>query len=287
MIALAGMLLVSCTGKRETAPDLLLRYGDKELTYSEVVDMIPQGLVPADSAALFNAIVEGWLSTEVLADFAQERLYDMQEIERKVSDYRNALIVEEYLKKMRSSTPPQIEDSKIKDYYDRHRKDLKLEIPLVKGIFLKINSDSPRKEEIRGLLESDDPAKTDKLEQNWLDRALEYNYFRDKWVDWNTIEKIIPYRFGNPEEFLKENSYLETTYGDCTYYLRVTDYIESGEEQPYEFAKTWIRDVLTQGELAENQRQLVNSIVNKAIKESKLEVYGYDPVSHQVTLKRE
>ena len=100
--------------------------------------------------------------------------------------------------------------------------------------------------------------KIDILEREWVDRSLQYSYFRDKWIDWETVKGLIPYRFGDPDKFLEENSYFETEYGDCSYYLTVTDWIPSGEEQPIEFARTWISDLLTQGELTEYERNLVN-----------------------------
>ena len=247
--------------------------------------MIPDGIVSADSAALFSSIVDGWIKDMVLADLAEDRLYDIAAIDRKVKDYRNTLIVGEYLSRMRESHKPKVDDARVMDYYDKHRNELKLEVPLVKGVFLKVNSDSKGKEKIKNMLVSTNPQEIDRLEQEWLDRALEYNYFRDKWIDWETVAGMIPHRFGNPDEFLKENKYFETEYGDCSYYLQVNDYLPSGSEQPFEFASSWIYQVLTQGDLAEFERSLVESIVQKSIKDNKLETLGYDPLTHELKEK--
>ena len=157
-----------------------------------------------------------------------------------------------------------------------------METPLIRGIFMKINSDVPHKEEIKKLLSSDDPENIDILEREWVDRALQYNYFRDKWLDWETVKGMIPYRFGDPEKFLEENRYFETEYDDCTYYLAVTDMMPAGEEQPYEFARTWIINMLSQGDLADYERVLVHSLVEKSLKEKKLEAVGYDPIKHEL-----
>lgn len=277
--------LLSCSKGKEEKEDILLQYGNEVLTYSEVVDMIPHGLFPEDSANLFKSIIDGWIRDQVLTEFAEQRLYDIHSIDRRVKDYRNSLIVLEYLSRMRETQTPKIDGLKVREYYDRYRNELKLEQPLVKGVFLKINSDSPRKEEIKGLISSDDPQKIDKLEQEWLDRALEYNYFRDKWIDWKTLTGMIPYRFGDPIKFLSENNYFETEYEDCAYYLQISEYLEPGEEQPFEYAKSWISEVLTQGELETYENNLVSSLVEKSIKEKKLESIGYDPLKRE--LKKE
>ena len=261
----------------------MLKFGDKELSYEEVISQIPDGILAADSANLFNSIVDGWIRDVVLLDLAENRLYDLSAIERKVNDYRNNLIVSEYLSRMRESHKPKVDENKIWDYYEKHHNELKLEVPLVKGVFLKINSDSKGKEKIKNLLISSNPQDIDKLEQEWLDRALLYNYFHDKWIDWETVTGMIPHRFGDPDLFLNENNYFETEYDGCSYYLYINDYLPSGSEQPYEFASKWISELLTQGELSDFEKSLVESIVEKSIKDKKLEIIGYDPINHEFT----
>lgn len=277
-----SVVLISCSKKKQEDEDVLMRFGDKTITYGEVIEMIPDGIHSADSAALFRSLLDSWLRDVVLSDFAEERLYDTEAIDRRVKDYRNNLIVLEYLNRMRETQNPKIEESRIKEYYDLHKKEIKLETPLVRGVFLKINSDITGKDVLKKLLTSDNPEDIDKLERDWLDRALQYNYFRDKWIDWETIKGMIPYRFGDPDNFLTETKFFTTDYDDCSYYLAVTDWLKSGEAQPYEYARRWITDVLTQGELAEYERVLVKSLIEKSLKEKKLEIVGYDPIKHEL-----
>ena len=281
-IFLIATLFFSCRKEKEETEGVLVRYGDRELTYDEVESKLPAGLLSSDREALFHRIIDSWIKDAVLSELAEERLYDLDLIERKVRDYRNALIVQEYLSRMRESHSPQVDEVKVKEYYDKHRNELKLEVPLVKGIFMKTDIDAQGKDNIRTMLSSDEEAMIDRLEQEWLDRALEYNYFRDKWIDWDTLTGMIPYKFGNPDEFVKENKVFSTDYGDCSYYLKITDYLPSGEEQPYEFAATWISNLLTQGELADYEDALVASIVANSMKNKKLEAIGYDPLKHEL-----
>ena len=279
-------LLASCEKREERPSDILLRYGDHELSKEEVVAQIPVWIQPGDSANLFSAIVEGWLKDQILTEFAESKLEDLSSIERRVRDYRNSLIVQEYLSRMRESKPPKIEENRIKEYYNQHQSELRLEEPLVKGIFLKISSNLRGKEEIPSLLSSDNPADIDRLEREWMDRSLEYKYFKDKWMDWGTLTSKIPYRFDDPEKFLEENRYFETEYGDCIYYLQISEFKKSGDIQPYEFASSWIRGLLTHGDLSEYEDKLVNEIISKAIKENKLELVVYDPLTRQLIEKQ-
>ena len=272
----------SCGKKVDRNDIVLLRYGEQELTYNEVIAQIPDGIAASDSAAIFNNIVEGWLKDVLLSEFAEDRLYDVHAIDRRVRDYRNSLIVSEYLSRMREAHKPKVDEIRVKEYYDKHRKELKLEVPLVKGVFLKIDSESKGKENIKNFLSSENPEDIDRLEREWLDRSLEYNYFRDKWIDWETVAGWIPHRFGNPDEFIKNNKYFETDYGENSYYLQITDYLTSGEEQPFEFASSWITNLLTQGDLMDFEKSLVESIVMKSIQDNKLEAISYNPITHEV-----
>lgn len=281
ILIILNLLLLSCGKKKEIEDDVLLRYGDKTLTFYEIEERIPIGIPAEDSVALFHSLIDNWIEDNVLSAFAEERLYDLSAIDKKVEEYRNHLIVLEYLNRMRDSHSPKIEPGKVKEYYDLHKKEIKLETPLVKGIFVKLNSETPGKEEIKKLLMSDEPDKIDILEREWIDRALQYNYFRDKWIDWETLKGMIPYRFGDPDKFLESTSYFETDSEDCTYFLKITDWLPSDTIQPFEYAQSWISDILTQGELAEYQRVLVASLIEKSIKDKRLEPVGYDPLKHE------
>lgn len=277
-----SLVLVSCGKGKDQEDKVLLKYGDRVLTLEEVEDKMPQGMTEVDSAALFKAIVESWIKDKVLSDFAEDQLYDTENIDRKVNDYRNSLIVEEYLSRKRESGNRSIDDQKVDEYYQLHSNEMKLEVPLVKGIFVKSGIDVSNKEELKRLITSEEAGDIDRFEQDWLDRTLEYTYFRDRWIDWETITEMIPYRFGDPDKFLKDHNYFETDYGDCTYYLQISDYIPSGEVQPIEYAQTWIKNILTQGLLADYETNLVKSLVDKAIKDKKLEMPGYDYKNHEL-----
>lgn len=258
-----------------------MKYGDREVSAEEIIEMIPSGISVADSLALFKSLLDSWVNDVVMADFAEAHLIDTSMIDRKVAEYRNSLIIQEYLMRMRESQTPKINDEKISEYYVQHKKDIKLEVPLIKGVFVSISNDYSGREEIKNLLTSTESEAIDKFENKWGDKLSEYNYFRDNWVDWETISARIPTRIPNPDKFLEENDFFEMEDEDKTYYLQISEYMPSGNEQPYEYAKNWINNLLSQRELADYEVYLVNSLIEKAIKDHKLEAIGYDPLTHQ------
>lgn len=247
--------------------------------------MIPENVTGRDSVEMFNSIVDDWVKEKVLAALADEQLYDTEEIDRKVREYRNQLIVLEYLTKMRASREPKISEEKVREYYDKHKDEITLENPLMKGVILAVNSDRPGKDKIKPLLTSEDPKKFDELEKEWADKASQYEYFRDRWLDWESVSDMLPLRIENPDKYFTDAGFYEFENDDKTYYVRITDYLPSGSEQPFEYAKTWIQDLLTEKSLSEYERELVESRVKEALKEKKIEAIGYDPVKHEIIEK--
>lgn len=151
VMSCAIFLTCSCGGEKpaDDSGDVLLSMGSKIATLHEVEDKIPVGIDPADSVALFREIIGNWVTTAVISEFAESKLPDMEEIDRKVEDYRNRLIVTEYLRRMKESRQPKISLDSIREYYDIHRNELLTESPLVKGIYIKVPSSIKGIDEIR------------------------------------------------------------------------------------------------------------------------------------------
>lgn len=282
VIVVFSVFLYGCTGgkEKESTEDILLSFDDKVLTLNEVIEAIPVGIDPVDSVALFEAVVDSWIKSAVIGNLAEEKLPDLDEIDRKVEAYRNRLIVAEYLGRMRESHEPKVSEESIRGYYDAHKEDLLTESPLVKGIYIKLPSNTVNIDEIKRLLFSGRDKDIDELEKNWMDYALQYDYFGSSWIDFRTLAEQIPYRFYDADAFLKSTSDFETTYNGTTYLFHISGYLPSGSRQPYEFAAKEISDILEQSKLASYEESLVSSLIKKAMKEDRLVAVGYDPLRH-------
>lgn len=279
------VLGAGCSGEKKTVANdefVLLSIGDKSLTLTDVTDKIPVGLAPTDSVILFNEIIDSWLESNVIAEFAENKLPDMDRIERQVEAYRHRLVVMEYLRRMKESQPSAIDPDSVKAYYNLHKNEILTETPLIKGALLKVASSSPAIAEIRKLMTCGSEECIDQLEKTHLGEALQFDYFNSQWVDWPTVSAQIPYRFSDPEAFLKTHNNFEISHNGSTYFLHVSDMIPSGEEQPYEFASGWITTMMEQSKMAKYEDDLVASLINKAIKENRLATPGYDPLRHEL-----
>lgn len=277
------MLAVSCghSGKPAMHSDALVCIDDSVLTESWVVSRIPVGIEASDSIALFQNIVDKWIEGMVLTDMAKTKLPDMDEIDRKVNEYRNRLIVAEYLKKMRAGRQFRINPDSVRRFYDMHRSEMISENPLVKGIYLKIPENATGLEEIKECVFSATDKSIDRLENNWIGQALQYDYFQNRWVDWEIISEQIPYRFYDTDAFLSMTKNFETTCNGSVYLLHISDYLPSGSELPFDFASSRIMSIFERERIDSYEEALVRSLVKKAIADGRLVAVGYDPVSRR------
>lgn len=271
---LAGGFTAGCGPKPASdavsSEQIVVEVGDSSLLLTDVVRRIPRGISPSDSAALFNSIVDGWVERLLLEDFGQENVEDMETIDRMVEEYRKKLIVASYRRSLRAAHRWQVPEDSVRRYYDLHRSELVLGRPVIKGLYVKIPTDAARLTDIRRWMMTATPDAIDNLEKYGLGDAVEYSFFEDRWTDWNVLSRQIPYRFGDPDEFVRTHRNFETSYGGMSYLLHISSSLPSGHEMPYDVASPMIAGIL-EGDAGENYEQrLIAGLYARARKEGRL-----------------
>ncbi len=288
------ILLIICvlssianTGCNKKAPaadkndDVLLAVGDSALYFIDVQRQIPSGLNPQDSIALFNSIVENWLKGMIMKDIATSNIENFDKINKLTEEYRNNLIIEQYLK-TKEEEIEHVSTSEIKNYYDIHKESLHLSYPLIKGIFIKISDSDDSYQSIRKWIFNGNSSSIDNIEKHGLKSAAQYELFKDHWIDWNEIADEIPYRFYDADAFLESTKNFETSYGGWTYLLHIYDYTPSGTEIPEEYANKLISEILRKEKITLLRKDLLISLYKQGLKEKKITPGLYDPIKSEM-----
>ena len=282
-IVLAGCLSTAgCgrEGKADSRPkDVLVTVGDSSLTMQQVLARIPSGITPEDSAAMFGRIVDRWVRIMVLSDVAERNIPDLARIDEMVENYRNDLIVNTYLQKMDVKGATAVAEDAVEKYYADRKEELVLEAPLIKGIFLKVPENDEMLPQIRQWMASADGDAVDNLEKQGLRQASQYEYFTERWADWQSVAEQIPYRFFDADAFVTSTRDFETSYGGSVYLLHISDYIESGNPMPYEYARARIVEILRNTQISDYRRNLIRDLLRREVNEGRLKSGLYDPVA--------
>ena len=285
ILSVALMQLTSCGSKEADAQqddEVLVSVGDSVLTVSAVVRQIPRGLDPADSAAMFRRITDAWVMDLVLIDVAEKNIPDLDKIERMVEAYRNDLIVNRYLSTMAEQAGSDVPESRVKEYYEANRQEFVLTQPLVKGVLVKVSETDESLDNLRMWMTDLNDATVDKIEKTGLRQASAYRYFRDEWTEWSAVAEQIPYRFFDADAFVRSSRNFETTAEGSVYLLHISEYLLSGTEMPYEYARVKIKEILRASDISAFRRKLTEEIYGDKIRQGILKPGIYDSVKREI-----
>lgn len=282
MLAACGNDNTNTEGKPGAA-DLLMQVGDSILTRSMVASQIPPGLTSADSLRMFDAVTEAWVERNMLATLAGSQLPDLEKIDRMVQQYRTQLLANEYRRIMAHDKASGITPESVKAYYNSHPDLYTLQSPLLKGIYVKVASDAPQIKQLHEWMQRASSDDIDELERYGLKGAMEYDYFGDTWISWDAIAERIPYRFNDPDKFVKQTSLFEWEDRGTTYMLRILEAINSGEKMPFSFAQPEIEEHLMEQNRDDYDRKLLMDLYAKGLKDNSIKPGAYVPLKYRTS----
>lgn len=273
MLALTAWALLVFTACRQAEmsdddPRLLARVGDARLTADDLVKVVPRSLQPDDSAAVAAAYIKGWVDGQLFSQIGVKNIPDLQEIDRMTREYRTRLIGIEYLRLMYAQRGDELfpEDS-IRAYYEAHPAEFQLQRPIVKGVYIKIPDRSEALSRVKRIYQSNRDTDIDRLEKEDLRGVIHYDYFRDRWVDWDQIETRIPYRFGRPDDFVATHKSLEFSDSAYTHLLQITEYMRTGATAPYEYSRPTIQGILREKSRLEYEARLRLELLSRGLED--------------------
>ena len=234
-VILTGAASCSRDGDSRIPSGAIVRVGDSWLTRSDLRREMPAGLSAEDSLKFVRAYIAGWVDSRLISELASSDV-DMDEIDRLTADYRNELIMNAYRNRMAAdAVDGYFAEDSLRAFYEAYRADFVTVHPMVRGVYVKMPADSRKLPAVRKLYTSGKQDDIDRLEKAVLGAAIHYDYFRDRWVDWEQIESRIPYDFGTGgAEAAASRGKLDVTEGGFTYLLEITDYLPAGSAMPFE-----------------------------------------------------
>lgn len=271
----AFLLLTGCRQGKFDSTGIAARVGDHVLTIEDVARNVPPGLDAADSARMARNYVNNWAEEQAVILMAEKFIPDTKEIEKMVEDYRRQLLMWEYRRQMtlqNGKETPAEED--INEYYSNHKSVLKLQRPIIKGIYIKLPEDAKEVAEIRKLYRSEKTTDMDKLEK-LVDHAVNYEYFRDRWVDWSNIELRIPAKEldADPDNYPATHDHLEVKSDGYVYFLAISDHKKPGEIMPIDYARAYIVEALERENAVTYDKSLRKQLLDKAYREGIAEIF--------------
>ncbi len=246
--------------------------GSQVLTGSELKSKIPYGLSPDDSLKFVRAYVRQWIDARLVGEIAARNVSDMSHIDEMVENYRNELIMWEYSRLMYAGQSERgIDRDSLRSYYAEHKEDYRSTSPIVKGIFVRIPADDRRLPNIRKWVMSKNNDDLDKLEKASMDGNMEYEYFRDDWMQLPILARKFPGDISRRLVGTGERR-VEITDGGTTYILAVSELLPAGSVMPFSLVEELIAEQYRSARRPEYERNLRRELYDKGVSEGIVKV---------------
>ena len=246
--------------------------GDNLLTREEVRLSIPQGVSSADSLLYANHYINQWIKNALVYELAQENLGDEKaEINRLVENYKESLVKYRYMARMvEERVSAQISESDMQRYYDENQDRFILDRSIIKGLSVKVPADAPNLNDIKKWYKSSSQSSLESMEKYSLQNAISFDYFYDRWIDFDKAIENIPINIADSRDFLTKNRTLEVTDSTYCYLLNVTEYVPKGKIAPYEYARKMAKEILINARKMDFQKEFEENLYLDAVKSGKV-----------------
>lgn len=267
-ILLVALSLISC-GDKVPESQIAAQVGNSVLLLQDVRMQIPLGATGADSANFAREYISDWIDSHVMYEQGLRTLPDLDILNRQVEDYRRDLIAQHYENELlRLRVSEEISDQDIEAFYEKYSKQLKLEQPIVQGVFIKLLRNTSRLDQVRRWLKSLNDGNTDcmaDLDEQGNMRAADYENFYDTWIDFYSLSDKLPETVVDAASFLKCKTY-EMSDDEYYYMFVIKDYRLTGEISPLEYTKADIYEILIQQRRHNTRLKLIEDLKEEGLK---------------------
>ena len=236
--------------------------------------VLPQNLSTDDSLLFAQHYIRNWAEDILLYQQALQNVSNDVEIENLVYNYRKALIVHAYQQALlQERLAEELTEEELRDYYTNNVDAFKAESPLLKGLFIKVPLTAPQISQVRQWYRNGRQDAVEHLEKYSLQHAVKYEYFYDRWVSASEIWSWLPSKESDMDEFLKKNHHVELKDTAFWYFLNISEYIRTGEQEPYEVARPHVRNMLLNRRQVDFMNQVKSDLYREASEDGKIKCF--------------
>lgn len=246
VLLLSLCLFAACGQKHDhKGKTPLVEVAGQFLYKDDLLDVTPVGLSSDDSLLFVEHYIRDWVEDALLYEKAKNNIPDNGRIDDLVDNYRKALIVHTYQQNMiEQRLENELSESDLKTYYESNKGLFLVDRPLIRGVFLKIPLKSSGISQVRQWCRQNILQNRDKVEKYSFQHAIEYEYFYDRWCLAMDMADKMPINVDELLLYLEKDKSIELKDSANFYFLHVEEWLKTGEQEPYEFAKAEIRDIL-------------------------------------------
>ncbi|MDN5204030.1 peptidyl-prolyl cis-trans isomerase [Fulvivirgaceae bacterium BMA10] len=254
----------------------IARVYDKFLYPKDVKGIVTPEMSRQDSARRVSSYIKSWLQKQLLITEAEKAIeYDEAELERKILDYRYALVVHEFEKAyVNKNLDTTVTHSEIQQYYDDYQENFQLQQHIIKGYFVQLPNDAPDISRFKRLMRATNEKDQEEFKSYCLQYATNYHLNDSLWIKFDNIISGTPFSgVTNKEQMLKGRNFREEKDTDYTYLLLIKDYDLAGEIAPLAFVENQVRNIIVHHRRVDLAKRLEEDIYKRANDKNDIEIF--------------
>ena len=239
---------------------------DYKLFYEDILDNLPSYVT--DTNSYISNFIDNWVSEKVLLNQALINISDnSEEMENKISNYRNSLLIYEYQQRLIDQNfDTSIVNNEIIKYYDDNINMFKLDQDIFKGRYIIIDKNAPNLKSLYKLFRSNDDSDIDEMISYCMMYASEYYVNDSTWTTYNSIKQKFPGSVSPVSIFYSKRKYDVFEEDNFIYLLSIKDYKFKGNISPFSVEKQKIKSLI----INRNKMKYLEMIENELIQNGKL-----------------
>ncbi|WP_228780166.1 peptidyl-prolyl cis-trans isomerase [Aquiflexum lacus] len=278
MLSISSCDLFKFKSSEDTEEDAIIAsVGNQNLRKSELAFIKAENNSPEDSINIASRYVQSWIRKQLMIIEAGKSMsFDEAEINRKLLDYKYALMVYEFEKKyVEDNLTSEISQKEIEDYYQANQTNFSLKEIIVRTNFLKTDkAANAQNRNMEKLLRSNDPNDGTALKDLASKQASNYFLEDSTWVRFEDIIINTPLaNHANMVELLRNNKLIITDDERYRYYFKILEYKLQDQLPPLEFVRDEITKILTNRKRIALVEQLQKEIYNQALENEAFKIY--------------
>ncbi len=261
------LCLSSCHRERDK---VLAQVYYHKLYMSEIMENMPKGLSPEDSAALVKGYIDSWIREQLVLHEAEKSLSVRDKnFDRKMEAYRNSLLVNAYYEKIFSDTSlMKVTSDEVDAYLRNFDKRYTIEKEIVRVNYVKLFKNSRMIEPVRAILSNEDKRVEEKGNlEKMLGDSVEYMLDDDAWLYLDDILAEVEFDVKNIQNASSQHQFIEKEVGSNHYLIVILDYKNKRSVTETEEEQAAARMMLLNQRRQQYLKTHVDELYQKAVKE--------------------
>lgn len=253
----------------------IARVNDIYLYDEDISSLVPKGN-QGDSSMIISKYVDSWVKKQLtIARASTELDFDEAKIERKILDYRYALMVHEFeMHYINQHLDKETSEEEIEKYYNEKFENFVLRQNIMRCLFAMVPVEAPQIENFRQLIRTYPDSNLEEIQSYCYRFASKSSLETELWINFDEVISNTPLiTVQEKPEFLKNNSFVETSDENYYYFIRILDYKISDQIAPLSYIKDDIESILINKKKVELRKELEEEVYKVAKENNEFEIY--------------